>query len=96
MALIQCNNCGKLISDKAKKCPKCNTKIQKNKLQDIVYNTNKKKLLVILVSVFVMLFGGIFYYNVLSVPSLEQIKNSVVKIEAYDKDNNLIAHGSCF
>lgn len=83
-------------NSKGIKCPKCNTKIQKNKLQDIVYNTNKKKLLVILVSVFVMLFGGIFYYNVLSVPSLEQIKNSVVKIEAYDKDNNLIATGSGF
>lgn len=108
MALIQCSNCGKLISNKAKKCPKCSAKQQKNKLQDIfcsikknkikdiVNIANKKKLVTIIVTVFVLIFGGLFYYNVLSVPSLEQIKNSVVKIEAYDKDNNLIATGSGF
>ena len=57
---------------------------------------NTKKLLIISILLFVLLIGEIFYYKILSIPSLEQIKNSVVKIEAYDKDNNLIATGSGF
>ena len=98
MALIQCESCGKLISDKASKCPKCNTKIQKNKLKDVsVINVkNKKQMLKKIVPFFFVVFIGLLYYFVLSVPSLEKIKDSVVKIEAYDKDNNLLATGSGF
>lgn len=96
MALIQCDNCGKLISEKAKKCPKCNTQIKHNKLQDIKNKIPKRKAIMVGIIMAVVLFGGVFYYKVLSVPSLEQIKNSVVKIEAYDKNNNLIATGSGF
>ena len=55
-----------------------------------------KRLLLITVSVFFIALLGILYYFVLSVPSLEKIKDSVVKIEAYDKDNKLIATGSGF
>ena len=44
MALIQCSNCGKLISNKAKKCPKCSAKQQENKLQDIFCSIKKNKI----------------------------------------------------
>ena len=35
MALITCPNCGKEISDKAKKCPNCGVVIQKPKVAKI-------------------------------------------------------------
>ena len=96
MALIQCNDCGKLISDKAKKCPQCNSQIKKSRKKLNLKKIGKKQLVFIITS-FILLLSLIFlYYFVFSVPSLERIKDSVVKIEAYDNNNNLLATGSGF
>ena len=34
MALIKCSNCGQLVSDKARKCPKCGTEIHRIDVQN--------------------------------------------------------------
>ena len=94
MALIQCDNCGKLISDKAKKCPKCNTPLKRKRIKEV--KISKKKMLVIILAIISLVAIGSLYYFVLSIPSLESIKDSVVMIEAFDNNNNLIATGSGF
>ena len=94
MGLIKCDNCGKLVSDKAQKCPECNSTIKKRKLKSS--NVLKKTLLISILLITLILLIGSLYYFVLSVPSLEHIKDSVVKIEAYDDNDNLIATGSGF
>lgn len=99
MALIQCKNCGKLISDTAIKCPKCKTEFHKNNKKNIKLNSinfNKKNLILGLGCIILTIIIIGLYYFIWSVPSLESIKDSVVKIEAYDKNGDLIATGSGF
>ena len=62
------------------------------KNKTILLRINNRSILVI----FFVVILGLMYYFVLSVPSLEKIKDSVVKIEAYDKENNLLSTGSGF
>ncbi len=96
MALIQCDNCGKLVSEKAKKCPSCNTKIEKQKKKFERKNFSKRKLIVgIALFVFAISFGLLYYYK-LSVPSIDTVKKSVVMVEVYDSNDNLLATGSGF
>ena len=96
MALIQCDNCGKLISEKAKKCPNCNIQIKKKKIDFKLKNINKKKSIVVLSSFILVIFFGLLYYYKLSVPSIETVKKSVVMIETYDSNGNLLGTGSGF
>lgn len=42
MALIECDECGAQISDKASACPKCGNPLKANK-QDVIYDTLKKR-----------------------------------------------------
>ena len=92
MALIKCSDCGKLISERAKKCPKCG---KKNKAK-ISFNLSKKNINTIILTIVIatlILFTGYFkFYK----QDLEFVKDSVVMIEIYNDNNNLISTGSGF
>ena len=63
MALIKCSECGKQISDKAKKCPHCgaSNKIQSRKKD----NKNILPIIICLLLACLLIGGGIFAYQVL-------------------------------
>ena len=90
MALIKCEKCGKLISDKASNCPHCGDKkkIIKNKVKFL----NKKVILIPIV--IVVAIAMLFLYIEPAFNSIEDVKNSVVKLEVYDENKELVATGS--
>ena len=91
MSLIRCENCGKLLSDRASKCPHCgNKKIINNRRK-----LSNKKTIIIPITFILIITLLFFRYNIFS-NSIEDVKNSVVKIEVYDENNEIIASGSGF
>ena len=95
MALINCPECGKEISDTVQACPHCGFSFTNSP-------TPKKKkhtALVIILAVIILLagaaVGGYFWYNS-SKPWISNVDNSVVKVNCYDSHNMLIATGSGF
>lgn len=90
---MKCSNCGKRISKKYKLCPICGTKVEFVKKDNL--KINKK---------FVFIVGGIlflllllFVFNFISDNSkanFDELKKSVVLINVYDSDNELISTGS--
>lgn len=58
MALINCKECGKEISDKASICPICGTKLK-----------NRKNNLMILVGIIVIICGIVLFSHNISIPS---------------------------
>ena len=57
MALIQCSECHKEISDKAKRCPYCGFSNRKKKL------SRKAKRIIILILLIILTIAGVWYYN---------------------------------
>ncbi|WP_295730855.1 hypothetical protein [uncultured Muribaculum sp.] len=57
MALIQCSECNKEISDKAKKCPYCGCPNRKKKL------SRKAKRIIIMILLIILTIAGVWYYN---------------------------------
>ena len=55
-----------------------------------------KKKMIILVLIFIFIFLSIILYFNFTNSSIEKIKNSVLKIQVYDKKNNIIQTGSGF
>ena len=93
MALIKCENCGKLISDKAKKCPHCKNTKKEIKKKNIFL---KPKYILLPVFAIITFLIIVFIKNNISLNSIENVKNSVVKLEVYNDNNELIATGSGF
>ena len=81
MALIKCSECGKQISDKAKKCPHCgaSNKIQSRKKD----NKNILPIIICLLLAFLLIGGGIFAYQV-----LKDNNDTDVKTENSETPNN--------
>lgn len=81
MALIKCSECGKQISDKAKKCPHCgaNNKIQSRKKD----NKNILPIIICLLLACLLIGGGIFAYQV-----LKDNNDTDVKAENSETTNN--------
>lgn len=81
MALIKCSECGKQISDKAKKCPHCgaSNKIQSRKKD----NKNILPIIICLLLAFLLIGGGIFAYQV-----LKDNNDTDVKAENSETTNN--------
>lgn len=81
MALIKCSECGKQISDKAKKCPHCGSsnKIQSRKKD----NKNILPIIICLLLAFLLIGGGIFAYQV-----LKDNNDTDVKTENSETPNN--------
>lgn len=81
MALIKCIECGKEISDKAKKCPHCgaNNKIQSRKKD----NKNILPIIICLLLACLLIGGGIFAYQV-----LKDNNDTDVKAENSETTNN--------
>lgn len=89
MSLITCENCGYMISDKAKECPQCGIK------RNIKRNNKVFMGITAVVTVIIVIIFAVGDLNVLK-PSIEKVKDSVVKIEAYDEDETLLGTGSGF
>ena len=81
MALIKCSECGKQISDKAKKCPHCgaSNKIQSRKKD----NKNILPIIICLLLACLLIGGGIFAYQV-----LKDNNDTDVKTENSETPNN--------
>ena len=81
MALIKCSECGKQISDKAKKCSHCgaSNKIQSRKKD----NKNILPIIICLLLAFLLIGGGIFAYQV-----LKDNNDTDVKTENSETPNN--------
>lgn len=96
MALIQCPECGKEISDKAKNCPNCGVPIIGEADIKLKTNHGHRKILVFAVLMFILIVGavgGLFVYNSKRV---DLVAKSVVKVHCYDEDGKEIATGSGF
>lgn len=108
MALINCPECGKEISDKASACPSCGCPI--NKEETSCSKSNKKN---ILIPIILIAFLGIFAIltllgnNLLSIfgnkttfsedlKAIEKVDKSVVKIICYDYFGEEMSTGSGF
>lgn len=99
MALIKCENCGKLISEKAVKCPQCGLNFKQEKIKKKVdfINLFSTKKVILLFGSFIILICALFALNhFIFGQSLDKVKSSVVKIEVYDENNKLFATGSGF
>ncbi len=63
MTLIKCKKCGTLVSDKAKRCVKCNNSL---KFQDTEYKNNLLKLIekvaiiILIICIIILLFTILF------------------------------------
>ena len=96
MALIQCPECGKEISDKAKNCPNCGVPIIGEADIKLKTNHGHRKILVFTLLMFILIvgaLGGLFFYNSKRV---DLVAKSVVKVHCYDEDGEEIATGSGF
>ena len=58
-------------------------------------NINLKKFVICLVVIIILVVGSVFVSSIF-VPSIEKIKDSVVKINIYDEDGNYLGNGSGF
>lgn len=88
---MKCSSCGKKISKKFKLCPNCGTKIeiQKKEKKEI----NKKLIFVAFGGIILLLVMlGLVMFN--SKVNFDDLKKSVVLINVYDSDNELISTGS--
>ena len=91
---MKCEKCGTKIKKNYKLCPNCGKEViikAKENKSNILKN---KKYLFILVGFILILIGGVFFFN--SSSSIKTIRNSVVKINVYDKSGEIIQTGSGF
>lgn len=86
----KCIKCGTNIEDDKVFCDRCEINNLNNPKKTSL--TSNQKLFIIIVFVFLILALGTYFYK----PSFENIKDSVVKIEVYDDNNDLLATGSGF
>jgi hypothetical protein len=107
MALINCPECGKEISDKALSCPSCGCPMQPT-MSDLENNNKTKsksernaknrKLYVIVGAILTILCVVLFFAGITVVDKsrLDSAESAVVKIVCYDYSGNEIATGSGF
>jgi hypothetical protein len=96
MALIECPECGREISDKAVSCPNCGAPIKGETDKNINTKTSYRKILVIAVLIIVLILGavgGLLFFNSKRV---DLVAKSVVKVHCYDENGEEIATGSGF
>lgn len=89
MALIQCPECNNMISDSARKCPRCGYRLKRKKL-DIVKFTDlfkqiskKKKLLLIVLLIFICVILGVAIYFS---PIIPLNQDSLAKVEKINQN----------
>ena len=84
MALIKCNECGKEISDEARKCPNCGAKTETAKLR------NKKIRLYSIISIsIILIIGGLILAKVLlnnTIPVEKNKKKAILLLQKYKND----------
>lgn len=89
MALIDCRECGKQISDTAKKCPHCgfiNKELQQDKMSNFK-NVIKQHVKVIIIITIVLLVGiiGTIVYN-------KQVEQAEIQANALTEDEKMIVN----
>ena len=89
---MKCSKCGKRISKKFKLCPNCGTKVEIKK-ENKRFN---KKTIIIILSAILMFLISLFAFITIHSRSITVMRESVVKINVYDKEGNLIQTGSGF
>lgn len=94
MALIKCTECGHMISDKAKKCPKCSNYIlQDNEINEVETLSNspivkgRMKIWVISVAIGLLLIGGIGTYVLSSKGGSTSSASNTTLLSVANKDN---------
>lgn len=85
MAIINCPECGKEISNNSRSCPHCGMPIK----------TNKKLMIASIITIAVLVIAGILLWTN-SKNDLDDIEQSVVTIYCYDSNDELVATGSGF
>ncbi len=87
---MKCIKCGKRINKKFKLCPICGTKVE---IKNEVYKGNKKlKFIVSGVLLLSLVVLCLMFFN--SKADFDDLKKSVVLINVYNSDNELISTGS--
>ncbi|MDE6568443.1 MAG: hypothetical protein K2K70_12025 [Lachnospiraceae bacterium] len=89
MAIINCPECNKEISDTVKNCPGCGYRLKKKKNSKFFKTRNQKKVFIIIMTLFIVALlgvGGFFGYRYYWVP-LNQYKEAMalVKENKFDK-----------
>lgn len=89
---MKCNNCNYKIKKNFKVCPNCG--------QDIIIVENSKhkskiKLLIPIILIILTLTVGIYYFT-FETQNIKSIRQSVLKINVYDENDNIIQTGSGF
>ncbi len=79
MAIINCNECGKEISNTVKVCPHCGYKLKRNKEKKPIDPKKKKAIIIVTCIVMLLCFGGIMLYNVFHLTASE--KNEVTGMD---------------
>lgn len=89
---MKCTNCGKPVKKSFKLCPNCGEEIiiiQKER------HSSKRKMILPICLFFVLLSVSV-YFLFFSSDSVKEIRQSVVKINVYDKEGEIIQTGSGF
>ena len=89
---MKCSKCGKKINKSFKLCPHCGEKVEIVKKQN-KFKFNTKFLFIISgIVLFLIILILIFILN--SKPNFDKLKSSVVLLNIYDENNQLISSGS--
>lgn len=92
---MKCLKCGYKISNKFKLCPNCGEKVNlQKKKQKIKTNKNLNIILPIIILILFLVVIVVIFINNTTSYDVDELKSSVVMINVYDKDNQLIATGS--
>lgn len=98
MALIKCPECGKRISDKARKCPNCGFPIKRKNVSILKKNkSNKSIFMIFTLTILFFIVGGIggkifFDINVSPEKSVENDKKAVAE-PIVEETNVIIKNG---
>lgn len=112
MALVECEHCGQMISDKAKACPKCGnipqvecismdtskSEVEANTNESIIKNRSVSKVIVLVLVMVSVCIGGVSGYFLHSNSSTnnEQTLSDGEVIDSITTDENLLKNGSYY
>lgn len=88
MTLINCKECGKEISDQAKRCPNCGAKTE-------VSNKQKKNIIIVLCVIVVLVVASVVISNIRASNPLYKYSRDTISILQDYKNNNItynVAH----